>query len=327
MLAGVGADSASAGQRWEPYLSLQPAMVLARARRSLSPPASTVLTLANDTLRFAGTAPLPWVITAGRASLPPGVAAMDLSGVTAEIPADLARLAREIERQRVLFDIGSADLSSGPRGVISQVATALQRLDAGASLIGARATLELVGRTDPTGSDSANQALSRERAIAVVTALAARGVPTGTARVERVGTAVRWPRESPDERARINRSVSFGVSHRDDPEKGLYGRAVRHREDQPGTALRALAVLRALSLDRRREDRPQVDRGRRRRPSRSCSGILPDGTGTRTSPPATCAAPTRILYVVDGTRRKPAISFRAPRARARGGGRGPACWR
>ncbi|MGH7515270.1 MAG: OmpA family protein [Gemmatimonadales bacterium] len=214
ILAGVAVDSSSVEQRWEPYLSLQPDMVLARARRSLAPPASVALSLASDTLRLAGSAALPWVIAAGRASLPPGVTALDLSGVTPEIPADLAQLVREIEGQRVLFDIGSAQLGSEARGVIGRVATALQRLDAGVALIGARATLELIGRTDPTGSDSANQTLSRARAETVVAALAARGVPTGAARVSGLGTSRPLTESSPDERARINRSVSFGVSLR-----------------------------------------------------------------------------------------------------------------
>ena len=120
----------------------------------------------------------------------------------------------DINGQRVLFDVGSAELGSAARGVIGRVATSLQRLDAGVALIGARATLELVGRTDPTGSDSANQMLSRGRAEAVVAALAARGVPTGAARVSGVGTSRPLTEGSPDERARINRSVSFGVSLR-----------------------------------------------------------------------------------------------------------------
>lgn len=214
ILAGVAVDSSSVEQRWEPYLSLQPEMVLARARRNLAPPGSVALALAGDTLRVRGSAPLPWVIAAGRTTLPAGVAALDLSGVTPEIPADLAQLVRDIEGQRVLFETGSAALNNTARGVIGRVATSLQRLDAGVALIGARATLELTGRTDPTGSDSANQTLSRERAEAVVAALAARGVPTGTARVSGVGTSRPLAEGTPDERARINRSVSFGVNLR-----------------------------------------------------------------------------------------------------------------
>jgi OOP family OmpA-OmpF porin len=214
VLAAAAVDSAGVEQRWEPYLSLEPRMVLARARRSLAPPAGVALSLAADTLRLAGRAPLPWVIAVGRASPPPGVAALDLSGVTPEVPADLAQLIRGIEGQRVLFDIGSAALGGRARDVIGLVATSLQQLDAGAALVGARATLELTGRTDPTGSDSANQTLSRERAERVLAALAARGVATGAARVSGVGTSRPLGEGSPEERAQINRSVSFGVSLR-----------------------------------------------------------------------------------------------------------------
>jgi len=214
VLAGVAVDGSSIEQRWEPYLSLEPAMVVARARRVLAPPAGVGLALAGDTLRLTGSAPLPWVIAAGRASLPAGVAAVDLSGVTPEIPADLAQLVRDIEGQRVLFDVGSAALDGQARAVVGRIAASLQRLDVGVSLIGARAGLELVGRTDPTGSDSTNQTLSRDRAQAVVAALAARGVPTGTARVRGVGTSRPLTEGTPEEQARINRSVSFGVSIR-----------------------------------------------------------------------------------------------------------------
>jgi outer membrane protein OmpA-like peptidoglycan-associated protein len=214
VLAAAAVDSTDIEQRWEPYISLQPAMVLARARRNLAPPPGVVLALADDTLRLEGAAPLPWVIAARRASLPAGVAVLDLGGVTPEIPADLAQLIRQIEGDRVLFAVGSAALGGEARAVIGRVAASLQRLDAGVALIGARATLELIGRTDPTGSDSANQTLSRERAETVVAALAARGVPTGSARVSGVATSRPLTAGSPEERARINRSVSFGVSLR-----------------------------------------------------------------------------------------------------------------
>jgi outer membrane protein OmpA-like peptidoglycan-associated protein len=214
VLAGVSVDSSGVEQRWEPYLSLEPAMVLARARRVLAPPPGVALALAGDTVRLTGSAPLPWVIAAGHASVPPGTSAVDLSGVRPEIPADLAQLVRDIEGERVLFAVGSAALDGQARAAVGRVAAALLQLDAGVALIGARAGLELIGRTDPTGSDAANQTLSQQRAEAVVAALAARGIPTGSARVSGVGTSRPLSDSDPDQQARVNRSVSFGVTIR-----------------------------------------------------------------------------------------------------------------
>jgi outer membrane protein OmpA-like peptidoglycan-associated protein len=214
LLAGAGVDTANVDQRWEPYLSLRPDLVLARARRMFAPPATVALSLAGDTLHLRGSAPLRWVITARRSPLPPGVTALDLGGVRPAIPADLAGLVRDIEGRRVLFKSGSAALGIAARGVVEQVAAALNRLDAGVAFIGAHAALELVGRADPTGTDSLNQSLSRQRAEAVVAALAARGVPTTSAQVSGVGTSRPLVGGSADEQARINRSVSFGVTLR-----------------------------------------------------------------------------------------------------------------
>jgi OOP family OmpA-OmpF porin len=213
LLAGVAVDTAGVEQRWEPYLSLRPELVLARARKSLAPPSAVALALVGDTLRFRGSAPLPWVAATARlAALPPGVAALDLSGIAPQTPAALAELEREIEGQRVLFDIGSAALGREARGTAARVAAWFSRLDTGAAAIGARAALELIGRTDPTGSDSANQALSRDRAEAVLGVLAARGVPAGSARLRAAGISEPLTGADPAEQARINRSVSFTVS-------------------------------------------------------------------------------------------------------------------
>ena len=66
LLAGLGVDTGRVEQRWEPYLSLRPELVLARARRSLAPPAGVKLALTGDTLRATGSAPLDWVASVGR---------------------------------------------------------------------------------------------------------------------------------------------------------------------------------------------------------------------------------------------------------------------
>jgi OOP family OmpA-OmpF porin len=213
LLAGLAVDTGRLEQRWEPYLSLRPELVLARARRSLSPPAGVKLALAGDTLRATGSAPLEWVASARRlAATAPGVSALDLSGVASEMPAALTQLKREIEGERILFDVGSARLGATALSALTRVAETFGRLEAGAAAMGTRATLDLVGRTDPTGSDAANQALSRDRAETVLAALAARGVPRGGTRVTALGTTRPLPGDAPADRARINRSVSFGVS-------------------------------------------------------------------------------------------------------------------
>src|SRR5262249_34807668 len=108
ILADVAVDSSGVEQRWEPYLSLQPEMILARAGRPRPRPASVALVWAGDPPRWGGPAPLAGVIAGGRTTPPAGVAALDVNAVAPETPADLAQLIRDIEGERVLFEIGSA---------------------------------------------------------------------------------------------------------------------------------------------------------------------------------------------------------------------------
>jgi outer membrane protein OmpA-like peptidoglycan-associated protein len=167
----------------------------------------------GDTLRVHGSAPLRWLAaTARTASLPAGVAVLDLRGVEPIVPAELASVKREIEGRRVLFDLGVAALRPEERAEANDVAAGFARLQAGAAKMGVRAGLELVGRADPIGADSTNRALSRSRAEAVLAALVARGVTRDVIRLTAAGTTDPLTAADPGERARINRSVSFMVS-------------------------------------------------------------------------------------------------------------------
>ena len=213
LLAALAVDTARVEQRWEPYLSLRSELVLARARKGLAPPAGVELALAGDTLRATGSAPLDWVASARRiGAVIPGISALDLDGITSALPPALARLRQDIEGERVLFGVGSSSLRGTAAGALGRVAERFLRLESGAAQLGARVTLDLVGRTDPTGSDSANQALSRERADAVLAALAARGLSPAATTVRALGTTRPLPGSDPAERARINRSVSLAVN-------------------------------------------------------------------------------------------------------------------
>ena len=87
----------------------------------------------------------------------------------------------------------------------------IRQLSDSVTAAGASLTVDLVGRTDPTGSDATNQSLAQQRVDAVTRQLTALGIPTATLHGRSVATL--QPLRVPDtgEQARINRSVSFEV--------------------------------------------------------------------------------------------------------------------
>jgi OOP family OmpA-OmpF porin len=118
---------------------------------------------------------------------------------------------RAIRRERALFAVGSSAIDDSARRVVSRVATALGRLDSVAALLRGRPILTLVGRSDPTGSDAANAALSRLRVEAVRSVLIAGGADSAALEVRALGASAPLPAEDPVVRSTINRSVSFEV--------------------------------------------------------------------------------------------------------------------
>jgi OOP family OmpA-OmpF porin len=212
VLAGLGLDSARLEGRWRPYLSLEPPVVLARARQALSAPASVAFSLEGGALVGRGSAPIDWLArSASLAALPPGVARIDLAAVEPTLAPELAALGEEVERQRVLFPVGSAELGRAGAAVVAEVAGRMTRLLAATAAPGYRLELALLGRTDPTGSDATNQALSRLRADAVARRLAALGLPAGALASMGLGTGSPLTASSAEEQAQLNRSVSFSI--------------------------------------------------------------------------------------------------------------------
>ncbi|HET8623759.1 MAG TPA: OmpA family protein [Gemmatimonadales bacterium] len=116
---------------------------------------------------------------------------------------------RAIRRERVLFSVGSSGLDES--AVIGHVSTEFRRLEALATAINGRAILTLVGRSDPTGSDAGNAALSRLRVEAARSALLERGVEASAIETRALGATSPLAAADPVERSTINRSVSFEV--------------------------------------------------------------------------------------------------------------------
>jgi len=214
VLAALGVDSAAVHSRWEPFVSTDPPLALARARRVLAPPPTVSLRLAHDTLVAEGIASAPWLARAASLGpVLPGISAVSLASVSEGLPAELDALRRVAEGRRVLFAVGSATLDSAARAAIASFAAAYSQLQRDARARGFDVALRLAGRTDPSGGEATNRDLSRRRVEVVQAALVPFGILT-IAGADALGSSNPLPERSAADRARLNRSVSFAVEAR-----------------------------------------------------------------------------------------------------------------
>jgi outer membrane protein OmpA-like peptidoglycan-associated protein len=118
---------------------------------------------------------------------------------------------RAVQRERVLFPVASATIDPAAADVLARAAEAITQLDATARGLGARTTIFLVGRSDATGTDASNTALSRLRVEAVRAALVQRGVNAVLFEPRALGSSAPLAAGDSGAGAAINRSVSFEV--------------------------------------------------------------------------------------------------------------------
>ena len=212
VIAAAGIDTTAVVAHWEPYVSTEPALILARARRVLAPPGGVTLSLNGDVLSATGRAPAIWIVRAeGLAPALAGVGSVDLSRVSPGLPADMETLANVVEQQHVLFAPGADRLDVPALTTVTEVAAGLARLTTAARRSRYDLALHVVGRADPSGTESENIALSRRRAVAVRDRLVALGIPTTHLVVDAAGSNDPLPADVPAEFARLNRSASFVV--------------------------------------------------------------------------------------------------------------------
>ncbi len=219
VLASAGYDSTRVEQQWEPYLSLQPSLVLKRVARRLGDPqsGSPTYALRGDTLVVRGAVDATWLArVARRTGWPAGVAAADLRATEPVVPTSLGAVADSMKTARVLFAMGSSELDDAAVAVIRAATRQARQLAASLGAAGVTATVTLTGRADATGTEASNATLSRDRADRVRRALD-KGLrdgakaPTVLFNPRGVGTTEPLAESDATARARMNRSVSFGI--------------------------------------------------------------------------------------------------------------------
>jgi OOP family OmpA-OmpF porin len=215
LIASRGVDTTDVVAKWDPYVSTEPALLLARARRVLAPPGGVTLLLRGDTLSATGRAPAFWIVHAEAiAPALAGIGAVNFASVAPGLPADMEVVATNIEAQHALFAAGSDALDAQALATLATTAAKVQQLLAAAVSNHYDVTLHVVGRADPSGTEPDNLALSRRRATVARDRLVALGVAQTRLVIDAVGSNDPLPTSSPAERARLNRSASFVIQAR-----------------------------------------------------------------------------------------------------------------
>ena len=213
----------------EPYYSLSPELVLARAGAALKPPRSAAsaasgkhdVILALDTspnappgrLIATGRAGHPWVAAARKSALGiPGITAYDDSKLIDTDLVELASLKKQVEALSARFPFASSDLAESQVASVGDMAIAILRLAESARRAQVDFTIQVIGHTDSSGQEERNVRLSRDRADRVIALLVARGVQTRELAAVGVGPAQpASPKEATDKDREQNRRVSLRV--------------------------------------------------------------------------------------------------------------------
>lgn len=190
----------------KPYLSLEPAFVLARAKQILQPPTQVNLSLEGKTLVVQGQATPSWrqkLVQVG--SLITGVEFLEQSKLqiidpdAEKLAEHLGGLVKQIEASRFNFSLGSSSLEN-VQDHAQQVIALIFDLLKTARLMGKMPQVSISGSADETGSETINERLAKERALAMRDYLLQQGVPAAVIAVPK-----------PDTGRRDERSIHYQV--------------------------------------------------------------------------------------------------------------------
>ena len=205
--------------QWQPYFSLHPKLIEARANQILQPPDEVTLQVSQPgVLRATGVAPLWWLKqTRQRVRNLPGITTFQ-EDVTIADWQTLQETQQRLEAQVLRFETGSNELIADQQPALATLITDLKTLTQLANLFNKQVRVAVVGHADKSGSEAQNLRLSQQRADGIRNRLLENGVQVASLRAIGIGT--RQPLSDPTiSTEEINRSVTLQISLVDAPHR------------------------------------------------------------------------------------------------------------
>jgi OOP family OmpA-OmpF porin len=201
LILNSGLDSASLVEHWQPFQALTPDFVLARASKTLAPPGTVKLKFQDGTLVAEGFASHAWVTETRRT-------ARLLPGITQFRDDKLFDLER-IETPLLMFEFDKTEFRPDQQEKLDMLLGDIRRLQ---ELAGDRkVTLQITGRTDGSGTESRNSALSQGRADAMAALLRANLSGSSNLSITTSGSKEKLREEVTESDRATNRNVTIKV--------------------------------------------------------------------------------------------------------------------
>jgi OOP family OmpA-OmpF porin len=198
--------------RWDPYYSAIPEFMLTRCRSVLQPPSSVTLRFEGGVLALSGSASHRWITEAVRlASLLPGIIRIERTSLKDDDLEEADRILKQLESNAILFDEGSSAINAAGQAQLRIAIQNIERLLDLAETIAPAPRIDIIGHTDRTGPEEANNRLGRQRADRVAGVLLDAGIKSSYLNVTGIGAAQPVAPELSEQQRALNRRVTFKV--------------------------------------------------------------------------------------------------------------------
>ncbi len=206
-LSEAKVDAEDVAGRWQPFQSMGPEFVLARARNLLQPPQTVNLKIDGDTLEAEGFTTREWISNVRpMVRFVPGV-----SRFKEDRLLDLDRIVNPL----LSFELDKTQLVAGQDEKFNQLMADIQRLQVLAQEMNKNVRLEITGHADGSGTAERNSELSRGRAEFVAAELNSRLPAKSNLTIAPAGTTAKLRDELTDADRAANRSVTFKIIMQD----------------------------------------------------------------------------------------------------------------
>jgi len=179
----------------QPFQSLQPDIIAARAAQVFGQAESVTFSVVDETLSVTGDAPWSWrQRLQSRFSSLAGVESLDLSGLTSNDRTAFAEYVSSLDKRQFFFRNG-VDFVEGNEDELRAHAEKLRTLNDDAANFDYTIAVTVAGSTDASGDAAVNAVLAGRRAALAADILALSGLDAGTSGKPEAGLVAGQPQE------------------------------------------------------------------------------------------------------------------------------------